>query len=83
MPAVLVRYSFDLLRSNYTLFTLFDGFYLQNDTYELFAKSIGVLGILILTTALLRGVFMFFMRQTIIVMSRLIEYDLKNEIFEH
>ena len=83
MPAVLVRYSFDLLRSNYTLFALFDGFYLQNDTYELFAKSIGILGILILTTALLRGVFMFFMRQTIIVMSRLIEYDLKNEIFEH
>lgn len=83
MPAVLVRYSFDLLRSNYTLFALFDGFYLQSDTYELFAKSIGVLGILILTTALLRGVFMFFMRQTIIVMSRLIEYDLKNEIFEH
>ena len=83
MPAVLVRYSFDLLKSNYTLFALFDGFYLQNDTYELFAKSIGILGILILTTALLRGVFMFFMRQTIIVMSRLIEYDLKNEIFEH
>ena len=26
---------------------------------------------------------MFFMRQTIIVMSRIIEYDLKNEIFEH
>ena len=26
---------------------------------------------------------MFFMRQTIIVMSRRIEYDLKNEIFEH
>ncbi len=83
MPAVLVRYSFDLLRSNYTLFELFDGFNLQNDTYALFAKSICVLGILILITALLRGVFMFFMRQTIIVMSRLIEYDLKNEIFEH
>ena len=83
MPAVLVRYSFDLLKSNYTLFALFDGFYLQNDTYALFAKSICVLGILILITALLRGVFMFFMRQTIIVMSRLIEYDLKNEIFEH
>ena len=83
MPAVLVRYSFDLLRSNYSLFALFDGFYLQNGTYTLFAKSICVLGILILITALLRGVFMFFMRQTIIVMSRLIEYDLKNEIFEH
>ena len=26
---------------------------------------------------------MFFMRQTIIVMSRLIEYDLKNDIYQH
>ncbi|MEQ9305423.1 MAG: ABC transporter ATP-binding protein, partial [Marinoscillum sp.] len=34
-------------------------------------------------SALLRGVFLFFMRQTIIVMSRHIEYDLKNEIYEH
>ncbi len=40
-------------------------------------------GLLILGTALLNGLFMFFMRQTIIVMSRLIEYDLKNEIYEH
>ena len=33
--------------------------------------------------ALLNGLFMFFMRQTIIVMSRFIEYDLKNEVYEH
>jgi len=32
---------------------------------------------------ILRGVFMFFMRQTIIVMSRRIEYDQKNELFKH
>jgi ATP-binding cassette subfamily B protein len=83
MPAVLVRYSFDLLKGNYELFKLFDGFDLQTDAYALFAKSIWILGILILTSALLRGIFMFFMRQTIIVMSRIIEYDLKNEIFEH
>jgi ATP-binding cassette subfamily B protein len=29
------------------------------------------------------AVFMFFMRQTIIVMSRLIEFDLKNEVYRH
>jgi ATP-binding cassette subfamily B protein len=40
-------------------------------------------GITILSLALLRGLFMFFMRQTIIVMSRHIEYDQKNEIFKH
>lgn len=33
--------------------------------------------------AILKGVFMFFMRQTIIVMSRHIEFDLKNEIYDH
>ncbi len=32
---------------------------------------------------MLKGIFLFLMRQTIIVMSRLIERDMKNEIFEH
>ena len=41
-----------------------------------------IFGLLIIAFALLKGVFMFFMRQTIIVMSRLIEYDLKNEIYQ-
>lgn len=40
-------------------------------------------GILLLVFAILQGVFMFFMRQTIIVMSRHIEYDQKNEIYAH
>lgn len=33
--------------------------------------------------ALISGLFMFLMRQTIIVMSRHIEYDQKNEIYQH
>lgn len=33
--------------------------------------------------AILQGVMMYFMRQTIIVMSRLIEYDLRTEIYDH
>ena len=37
--------------------------------------------LLILGAVLLAGFFTFLMRQTIIVMSRLIEFDLKNEIF--
>ncbi len=37
----------------------------------------------IIIVALLRGILMFLMRQTIIVMSRRIEFDLKNEIFNH
>ncbi len=40
-------------------------------------------GITLLVLALISGFFMFLMRQTIIVMSRHIEYDQKNEIFSH
>jgi len=40
-------------------------------------------GITLMGLALLRGFFMFMMRQTIIVMSRHIEYDQKNEIYHH
>ncbi|MFT5568796.1 MAG: ATP-binding cassette subfamily B multidrug efflux pump [Cyclobacteriaceae bacterium] len=65
------------------MYALFDGFTLQSDTYELFASSILVIGVAIMVSALLKGVFMFFMRQTIIVMSRLVEFDLKNEIYAH
>jgi ATP-binding cassette subfamily B protein len=48
-----------------------------------FGWLIAVCSITILLLAVIRGVFMFFMRQTIIVMSRHIEYDQKNEIFRH
>jgi len=83
VPAVVVRYSFDLLQRSFDIFQAFDGFELQETTYSVFARSILILGLMILVSALLKGVFMFFMRQTIIVMSRRVEYDLKNEVYEH
>ncbi len=43
-----------------------------------FIQSMVILGL-----GLLRGLFMFFQRQTLIVMSRHIEYDQKNEIYNH
>ncbi len=42
-----------------------------------------IAGLTILLLALLKGFFMFLMRQTIIVMSRHIEYDQKNEVYDH
>ncbi|HET9745211.1 MAG TPA: ABC transporter transmembrane domain-containing protein, partial [Chitinophagaceae bacterium] len=47
------------------------------------SKAVILCGVTILLLALLRGFFMFLMRQTIIVMSRHIEYDQKNEVFRH
>lgn len=39
--------------------------------------------ILVTAMAVMKGLFTFLTRQTIIIMSRLIEYDLKNEIYTH
>ena len=41
------------------------------------------LAIIFTVLTLVSGVFLFLTRQTIIVTSRLIEFDLKNEVFEH
>ena len=48
-----------------------------------FSRKVAICGITLLLLALLGGFFMFLMRQTIIVMSRHIEYDQKNEVYLH
>ena len=47
------------------------------------SRKILYAGITLFVIAIISGFFMFLMRQTIIVMSRHIEYDQKNEIFTH
>jgi len=47
------------------------------------SRKILYAGITLLVIAFISGFFMFLMRQTIIVMSRHIEFDQKNEIFTH
>jgi ATP-binding cassette subfamily B protein len=83
IPGPLVRLSIDLVVDNIRLYQSFSGTDLQSDFFKVFAFGILVYAGLILLMALLRGIFLYFMRQTLIVMSRLIEFDLKNEIFEH
>lgn len=41
------------------------------------------LALIYIGVSIVKGVFVFLNRQTIIIMSRLIEYDLKNEIYNH
>ena len=55
----------------------------NNIDYNELTQTLIYFGVMIILFALLKGVFMFFMRQTIIVMSRMIEFDLKNEIYSH
>jgi len=71
-PAEFVRHAFDYIQN-----------VLENPTSD---KKIHFyllkFGGLIVLFAILKGIFMYFMRQTVIVMSRKIEFDLKNEIYK-
>lgn len=73
--APLVRYAVDFIKQAVEA--------PENYTSEVISKKLIYYGLLIIGAALLNGLFMFFMRQTIIVMSRHIEFDLKNEVYAH
>ncbi|HEY4326266.1 MAG TPA: ABC transporter ATP-binding protein [Mucilaginibacter sp.] len=83
LSAQVIRVAFDLVTENISIFQLFSGFSRQAMIYKVFGSSLLFFGLLVLALALLRGQFLFFMRQTLILMSRHIEYDLKNEIYDH
>ncbi len=83
IPAQLVRRALDLVIENISLYKIFQGMTLQDKYYGIFTGIIFFYALLILVMALLRGAFLFLVRQTLIVMSRYIEYDLKNEVYQH
>lgn len=83
IPAQMVRHAFDLVNEGITLHNLYEGLDQQATIYDVFARNVTLYALIILAMALLKGIFTFYMRQTIIVMSRLIENDLKNEIYHH
>ena len=82
IPAQLVRLAIDYVVESSVIFKPLDLGGLGDIASENFLKFVLVFGVLILVMALLRGFFLFLIRQTIIIMSRRIEYDMKNEIFE-
>ncbi len=83
IPPMVVRHAFNLIKDNINLYQSFSGLSGQHVFYTLFVKSILYFSALVIILAICKGLFMFFMRQTIIVMSRFIEYDLRNEMYAH
>jgi ATP-binding cassette subfamily B protein len=81
-PAQLVRQSFDLVAGNIQEYKKLTEPEAKSLFYSNFETAVIRYGLLIVAMALLRGLFLFFMRQTIIVMCRHIEYDQKNDIYE-
>lgn len=83
LPAKIIDLAINLTTDNIGTYQLFAGFHRQGMIYQIFGSSLLLFGVLVLIMSLIRGLFLFFMRQTIILMSRHIEYDLKNEIYNH
>ncbi len=83
IPAQLVRLAIDYVVESLTIYRPLQLGGMGEPAKEIFLKSVFVFGILILVMALLRGFFLFLIRQTIIIMSRKIEFDMKSEIYEH
>lgn len=79
----MIRQALDLVMENIALYRLYNGFVLQKEVFAHFGRVLLYFGVIVLVLALLMGWFLFLVRQTIIVMSRLIEYDLRKELFQH
>jgi ATP-binding cassette subfamily B protein len=82
-PAEILRKGIDLVGDSLKMYQVNKGTPLAEAIESEVYETLLVFGLIVIATALLKGVFMFFMRQTIIVMSRLIEFDLKNDIYHH
>jgi ATP-binding cassette, subfamily B, multidrug efflux pump len=78
-----IREALDLVIHNVSIYRNFEGSKLQRSLETILGKQLLIFGLFVLLFAGLMGLFMYFMRQTIIVMSRLIEYDMRKEIFKH
>ena len=78
VPATLIRETFNLIENGYEEYS--SGNIILK---EEILKDVLLFSATIIIAAIIRGFFMYMMRQTIIVASRKIEYDLKNEIFYH
>jgi ATP-binding cassette subfamily B multidrug efflux pump len=83
IPAQIVRHSLELVEANVDQYFLFKNSGIQTFTYKSLTFGITILGGLIILMAIIKGIFLFAVRQTLIVMSRHIEYDLKNDIYAH
>ncbi len=82
-PPQVVRSAIDLVGDLVKINTLHEGFEAKASVVSLISGSLIIFSILTISLALLRGVFLFMMRQTLIVMSRKVEFDLRNDMYAH
>lgn len=82
-PAQVVRLAFNLVGDLVEYYQLIKGFRAETQLFDLVGSAVLLYGGLVLGLALLRGFFLFLVRQTLIVMSRKVEYEQKNKLYHH
>lgn len=78
-----VREAIDTVAKQVSHYKATGGLDQHPEAFQEIGAQIAWFGASVIGLALMMGVAMFFMRQSIIVMSRLIEYDMRKQLFEH
>jgi len=77
-----IRQALDLVQDKIKNFKILEGSE-KEILYNELTHALIIFSVTVVAFMILKGFLMFYMRQTIIVMSRLIEYDMRKEIFRH
>lgn len=80
---MMVRIIIDSIPRFVSLFNLYAGTQVQGYFFAQFFFCLLLFGLVIIGLSLTSGAFTFMMRQTIVVMSRHVEYDLRNDLYDH
>ncbi len=79
---MIVRQAIDSIPRFVSTYRAFQGTPLESSLYTDFFVSLAVFGLIIIGLSIGSGIFSFLMRQTVVVASRHIEYDLRNRLYD-
>lgn len=82
-PAQVTSMAIDLVVESLKNMQYFEGMDYKTRFFKNLSFALFLFGVLYIVFALLKGFFTYLTRQTIIVMSRHVEFDLKNDIYNH
>ena len=80
---MVVRQAIDSIPRFVRIYNVFEGTTAQGTLYGYFFVSLLIFGGVVIGLSAVSGVFMFLMRETVVVASRHIEYDLRNSLYDH
>lgn len=80
---MVVRQAIDSIPRFVRLYNVFEHGTLQSSLYVYFFSGMLIFALAIVALTVISGIFKFLMRQTVVVASRHIEYDLRNTLYDH